>query len=280
VGYRYFDSARLPVLFPFGHGLSYTRFRYANLTLSSRQMGANEPLALSVEVTNVGSVAGAEVVQLYLKDLHCSVYRPEHELKAFAKVALAPGETQSVKLVLEASAFAFWDTVDGSWCVEPGEFEVRVGSSSRDIRLRERVVVDGAAAAPRSGAAGSGPGLVDGGLQVPDEAFSAMLGHPVPEAESARPFHLNSSLREIGQTWLGARFRTRFVDEFQRRMGAGSSDETLQKMFAEMADEMPLRALALFSRGRLTFGTLEIVVAILNRGYLRALRLWLDRANP
>ena len=279
VGYRYFDAAEVPVLFPFGHGLSYTRFQYANLTLSSMLVQADETLVVSLELTNVGDIAGAEVVQLYVKDIECSVYRPEQELKAFAKVWLDPGETQTVRLMLDAAAFSFWDTVSGNWCVESGEFEIRLGGSSRDLPLRHRVVVEGSTAVDGAPAGSPGPVLEKGQLQVSDDTFATMLGRPVPAAESFRPFHLNSTLREIGQTWLGARFRARFVEDFQRRMGAGANDETLQKMFQEMADEMPLRSLALFSGGRLSFGKLAVIVALLNRRYLRAMRLWMKRKN-
>jgi beta-glucosidase len=214
-----------------------------------------------------------------VNDVECSVHRPEQELKAFAKVWLAPGETRTLKLVLDMSAFAFWDTPGQSWQVESGAFEVRLGSSSRDIRLRDRVLVAGSAAVDAASAGSHGPVLEKGQLQVSDDIYAAMLGHPVPAAESSLPFHLNSSLREVAQTWLGARLKARFVADFQRRMGAGSNDATLQKMFEEMANEMPLRSLALFSGGRLSFGTLAVIVAVLNRRYLRALRLWLRREN-
>ncbi len=279
VGYRYFDSAELPVLFPFGHGLSYTRFEYANLALSSARLGADEPLEVSLEVTNHGEIAGAEVVQLYLKDLQSSVYRPEQELKAFAKPRLDPGETQTVRLTLDASAFAFWDTGSGGWRVEPGAFEIRLGASSRDVRLRDRVVVEDGPRVDATSAVSASPVFDQGRLRVSDDAFASMLGRPLPEPEASRPLHLNSSLRELGQTWLGARFKSRFVADFQRRMGAGSNDETLQKMFEEMANDMPMRSLALFSGGRLSIGTLSVVLAVLNRRYLQALRLWLRRED-
>lgn len=141
VGYRYYDSAGKDVLFPFGHGLSYTEFSYENLRLSASHVGEGERLEVTVSVTNTGQRPGKEIVQLYVRDVHSTVFRPEQELKDFAKIALQPGETKDVVFSLDRWAFAYWDAERGDWRVEPGEFELRVGASSRDIRLSKIVSV-------------------------------------------------------------------------------------------------------------------------------------------
>jgi hypothetical protein len=105
-----------------------------------------------------------------------------------------------------------------------------------------------------------------------------MLGKPVPQPESSRPYHLNSSLSEIAETWLGAKVRARVVAGFSERMGANSGDETIQKMFEEMANNMPLRSLALFGGGGLSFKSLNVLVAVLNKRFLAALRLMTSRS--
>jgi beta-glucosidase len=135
VGYRYYDKKELAPLFPFGHGLSYTNFAYANLKLSAEKITAADTVTVSVDVTNTGSVAGKEVVQLYVRDVKAIVARPEKELKAFKKIALAPGETQTVSFLLDREAFWYFNIVKNAWTVEPGDFEILVGASSRDIRL-------------------------------------------------------------------------------------------------------------------------------------------------
>jgi beta-glucosidase len=135
VGYRYYDKKELAPLFPFGHGLSYTSFAYANLKLSTDKISESENLTVSVDVTNAGKVAGKEVVQLYVHDVKSSVARPEKELKAFKKIALAPGETQKVIFTLDKEAFWYFDVAKNTWTVEPGDFKILVGASSRDIRL-------------------------------------------------------------------------------------------------------------------------------------------------
>ncbi len=138
VGYRYYDKKGVEPLFPFGHGLSYTRFSYSNLRLNGESFGPGSEIGVQVDVTNSGEVAGQEVVQLYLRDEAAKVVRPLQELKAFAKVALAPGETQTVTLTLNQQSLAYYDPATGNWITEPGEFEVRVGRSSRDVRLYGR----------------------------------------------------------------------------------------------------------------------------------------------
>jgi beta-glucosidase len=140
VGYRHYDTNEVEPLFCFGHGLSYTQYEYGDLQLELTDPHAPGELdgacvvTATVDVTNVGERAGREVVQLYVRDVDASVARPEQELKQFRKIDLAPGETRTVRLELDRRAFSFWDVGRHGWVVEPGEFEIRVGSSSRHIR--------------------------------------------------------------------------------------------------------------------------------------------------
>ena len=272
VGYRYFDTAAAPVLFPFGHGLSYTRFEYGDLELSADAFAQGGELAVSFALTNSGGLAGSEVVQLYAHAAQSSVHRPEQELRAFTKVALAPGETRRVTLTLDDAAFAIYDTDAGKWIVEAGEFEIRLGASSRDIRLRTRLKV-------QSSQSLSDAARGVGGLDGSDEAFAALLGKPVPPPEPSRPYHLNSSLGEIGEAALGRFIRSKVASGFQKRMGVKAGDEATARMFEAMANNMPLRSLALFSGGRLSFNGLAALVALLNRRLLTALRLLLRRSD-
>jgi beta-glucosidase len=135
VGYRYYDKKDVEPLFPFGYGLSYTTFAYRNLALDANEYAPGDEIQVSVDVENTGAQAGKEVVQLYVRDVESRLARPEKELKAFAKVTLAPGETRTVTFTLEPDALAFYDPAQKQWVAEAGEFQVLVGSSSRDIRL-------------------------------------------------------------------------------------------------------------------------------------------------
>jgi beta-glucosidase len=139
VGYRHFDTHQVAPEFPFGHGLSYTNFEYSNLVVS--QPTADHRVTVHVDVKNVGKRRGAEVVQLYVHDYTSPVPRPEQELKGFVKVVLAPGEERRVPLELDARSFAYFDIKRHDWAVPNGNFEIRLGSSSRDIRVRAPLAI-------------------------------------------------------------------------------------------------------------------------------------------
>jgi beta-glucosidase len=136
VGYRYYDKRNIEPLFPFGHGLSYTDFAYSNLKLSSSDITENDQLQVTLTVTNSGKVKGKEVIQLYVADKESTVQRPVQELKAFDKIELEPGESKEVSLTLNNRDFSYYSKVYDRWLAESGEFDILIGSSSRDIRLK------------------------------------------------------------------------------------------------------------------------------------------------
>ena len=147
VGYRYFDTAGQDVLFPFGYGLSYTEFGYSDIEIENPEADIlKENLIVSFDVENTGKVFGKEAVQLYVRDVEHTAYRPHKELKGFEKVALGPGEKKRVSIALDKRAFAFWNTLANDWQVESGKFEILVGASSADIRLKETITLKGDAA--------------------------------------------------------------------------------------------------------------------------------------
>lgn len=141
VGYRYFDTKKVEPQFPFGFGLSYTTFTYSNLKITPGSIGPEDSAEVSLEVRNTGSRSGAEVVQLYVHDGHSRIERPSHELKGFHRVELKPGESRTVEFKLNRSAFSYWDSGSHKWIADPGEFEIEVGASSRDIRLRAPLAI-------------------------------------------------------------------------------------------------------------------------------------------
>ncbi len=137
MGYRWYEKQKKKVLFPFGYGISYTQFAYTNCKLSKKSIQNNDSITLSVEVKNIGKMKGAEIVQLYISDLECSVERPVKELKCFEKIMLKPGEKGIVNFTVRTDDLAFWCETKHGWKVEPGSFEVLIGSSSADIRMKE-----------------------------------------------------------------------------------------------------------------------------------------------
>jgi len=134
VGYRYYDARKIEPLFPFGYGLSYTTFEYSNLRIGSPDLRMGDKLMVDVDVKNIGKREGKEVVQLYISDIESGLVRPAKELKGFGKIGLNPGETKTASFVLDRRDLSFYDPDQKQWVAEPGEFEVLVGSSSRDIR--------------------------------------------------------------------------------------------------------------------------------------------------
>lgn len=134
VGYRWHDTKKVPALFPFGHGLSYTTFTYGKPVASAKAMAADGTLTVTVAVKNTGSIAGKEIVQLYVGDDKCSVLRPVKELKHFAKVALAPGEEKNVTFTLTPDDLKLYDEASAAWKYEPGKFKAYVCASSADVR--------------------------------------------------------------------------------------------------------------------------------------------------
>ncbi len=142
IGYRYYAARQQPVLFPFGHGLSYTTFTYSSPAVSKAVFRDVDGLSISVNITNTGAVAGKEVVQVYVRDRQCSLVRPPLELKGFAKVALEPGETSTVTIPLDFRAFAFYHPGYKRWVTESGEFDILIGSSAADIHFVETVTLE------------------------------------------------------------------------------------------------------------------------------------------
>jgi beta-glucosidase len=139
VGYRWFDTKKVAPLFPFGHGLSYTRFEYDGLKLTRGRAGEAPFVTVEFEVKNTGRRDGAEVAQIYVRDVESSLPRPLKELKGFSRVFLKAGEKRRLTVTLPASAFSFYDPARGGWVLEAGDFDITVGASSRDTRLEGKV---------------------------------------------------------------------------------------------------------------------------------------------
>ena len=149
VGYRYYDRKKMDVLYPFGHGLSYTTFEYSSLKLSAERIRDTDTLTVTLTVKNTGNRAGKAVVQLYVGDVESTHIRPVRELKGFAKVALQPGERKEVSFKLDKRSFAYWNRQIHDWHVETGMFTIEAGASSRDLPLKAEVMVESTVELPR-----------------------------------------------------------------------------------------------------------------------------------
>ena len=247
VGYRYYQTAGVPVAFPFGHGLSYTQFAYSDLHADAH--------SATLTVTNTGDRAGAEIVQLYVAKPNAEIFRPAQELKAFAKVQLAAGESKTVTLTLDDKAFRYWNTRTDSWEVEGGTYELRVGASSADIRLTAAVEVIGTDALnPYAGKAL--PHYQSGKVQtVPDAEWETLLGCPIPDDRVK--IDRNMTLGELNHGrsplgWLVWAVLTALLNASYKK---GKPD--LNVLFQY---NMPLRALAKMTNGAISMGMVDGIV--------------------
>lgn len=141
IGYRYYEAKGMPVLFPFGHGLSYTTFQYSNPRLSADAFKDVDGLSVSVDITNTGKIKGKEIVQVYVRDQKSTLVRPEKELKGFAKIELKPGETKTVTIRLDFRAFAYYHPAHKKWITENGEVDILIGASSADVRFTKTALL-------------------------------------------------------------------------------------------------------------------------------------------
>jgi beta-glucosidase len=270
VGYRYFDTAKKTVRYPFGYGLSYTSFAYSNLRLSGASLNAGETLEISCDVTNTGAAEGSEIVQLYVSHRSDVMFCAEQELKGFEKVLLKPGETKTVTFTLDRRDISYYNAKSSGWRVEGGEYEIRISASSRDIRLRAsvRAEADGEQTVPDLRVSAPCYYNLSNGLSVPDDAFCALLGRPIPQRSMQKgdPFTRNSTLNEAKHTLLG-----RMLVLVGKRVAASmKDDEEAGEMVDYLVYESPLRMLTMGDSG---FGPKQVdaIVTMLNGHFLKGL---------
>ena len=247
IGYRYFTTAEKAVRFPFGYGMSYTTFAYSDL--------AADEQGVSLTVTNTGSVAGTEIVQLYISKKDGQIFRPVKELKGFARVTLAPGEKQRITIALDDKAFRFWNVKADRWEIEGGAYELLVGASVEDIRLCEEISVQGTATVHPYEDVDLGCYYKGDVLSVSDADFEKLLGHPIPNGKTK--IDRNLTLGELNHArsplgWLVWLVLTILLDASYKR---GKPDLNILFQY-----NMPLRAFAKMTNGAISMGMVDGIV--------------------
>ena len=247
IGYRYFTTAEKAVRFPFGYGMSYTTFAYSDMVADEQ--------GVSLTVTNTGSVAGTEIVQLYIAKKNSELFRPAKELKGFARVTLAPGEKQRITITLDDKAFRFWNVKTNRWEIEGGEYELLVGASVEDIRLCEKISVHGTATVHPYEDGDLDCYYKGDVLHVSDADFEKLLGHPIPNGKTK--IDRNLTLGELNHArsplgWLVWLVLTILLDASYKR---GKPDLNILFQY-----NMPLRALAKMTNGAISMGMVDGIV--------------------
>lgn len=239
VGYRYYDTKKMDVLFPFGHGLSYTTFSYENMTIEKEQMADTDTVTVTADITNTGTCAGKEAVQLYVAAEGGSILRPEKELKGFEKIYLEPGETKRVSFTLSKRSFAYWNQKLGDWHVETGNYRILLGKSSRDIVLEKKIRVVSTVKIPvvydmntTMGEIISDPDL-DGFLKIMEER----LGDSMPKLSF----------------------------EADENQGEAEQEAITLEMRNATALDTPLRSIIEFGSGKIAYETVQGLVEEMNR---------------
>ncbi len=251
IGYRYYDTAKVPVRYPFGHGLSYTSFAYSDIQATDK--------AVSFTVTNVGSVPGSEVAQVYVGCKNGRVFRPLKELKGFAKVQLAPGESKRVTVALDDKAFRYFNVKTNAWEVETADYEIHAAASCEDIRLSAAVHVEGTGAVLPCGEL---PSYESGRIaHVSDAEFEALLGHPIPDGRWSGEIGPNDALCQLyyarsGLARMLCRIQTAIVEKANAR-----GVPNLSVLFLY---NMPIRGMEKMSAGWVNRAMTKDIVRMVN----------------
>ena len=253
VGYRYYDTAKVPVLFPFGFGLSYTTFSYSDLKVTEKKA--------TFTLTNTGKADGAEVAQLYVHAKKPSVYRPNRELKGFAKVFLKAGESKEVSITLDDKAFRYFNTKTNRFEIDGGEYEIQIGASVEDIRLTGNLTIEGTEA-PASEDLLKLPSYAKGEIKaVSDAEFKELLGRDIPDGSWSGTIQANDA---IAQLYYAKSLKARLVWKVMTGMLNKSLEKGTPDLNITFIYNMPIRAIGKMTGGMVSQEMCEGILNIIN----------------
>ena len=253
VGYRYYDTAKIPVLFPFGFGLSYTTFEYSDIKADEKEV--------TFTLKNTGERDGAEVAQLYVHAVDPSVYRPNRELKGFAKVFLKAGESKTVTIPLDDKAFRYWNSKTNRFEIDGGEYELLIGASVEDIRLRASVQVKGTDAPACEDREALKSYWSCDIKAVPDSEFAALLGHEIPDGKWSGTIQANDA---IAQLYYAKSLKARFVWKIMTSLLDKSIEKGEPDLNITFIYNMPIRAVGKMAGGMVSQEMCDGILDIIN----------------
>lgn len=258
VGYRYYDTAEVPVLFPFGYGLSYTSFAYSDLKVDKE--------GVAFRVKNTGSCDGAEIVQMYVSLEGAKVFRPKKELKGFSKIVLAPGEEKEVRILFDDKTFRYFNIKTNRWEVEEGTYRILIGANSADIRLEGSVHKSGTTQQYPYQAERMAHYYDAKISDVPDSEFEELLGHPIPYGKWSGALGMNDAICQLSYAKSGL---ARFIYKRLNSMKEKSEAKGVPDLNILFIYNMPFRAIAKMSGGMVSMHMAEGMVKVVNGHFFR-----------
>ena len=259
VGYRYFETAKVPVLFPFGFGLSYTTFEYSDLKVSTTEA--------TFTLKNTGGMDGAEVAQLYVSAKNPTIYRPVKELKGFAKVFLKAGESRTVTIKLDDKAFRYFNVTTDKFEIDGGEYDILIGASVADIKLSGTVTVKGTNAPVPYNIGRRLPSYVSGNIKaVSDEEFRELLGHPIPDGGWSGTLEMNDAICQMyyAKSWPARKVYKIMTNKLNKSMAKGKPDLNIIFVY-----NMPFRAIGKMAGGMVSQKMCRDIVTIVNGHFFK-----------
>ena len=258
IGYRYYDTSRVRVQYPFGFGLSYTEFAYSNLQVDKG--------GVTVTVTNTGAVDGAEVVQMYVGMDNAIVFRPAKELKGFKKVFLKAGERREVKIAFDDKTFRYWNVKTNRWEIEMGLYKVMIGSSVSDIRLFDTIQIEGTTETYPYNPALL-PYYYTGIIQqIGDGEFEELLGHPIPSGKWSGKLDRNDAICQMYYAKSGL---ARFLYKRLTAMKLKSEEKGKPDLNILFIYNMPFRAMAKMTGGMVSMDMVDGMVTVVNGQFFK-----------
>lgn len=268
VGYRYFDSAKKDVLFPFGYGLSYTSFEYSNLKVVADSQ--KNTATVTFDVTNTGKIAGKEISQVYVKQNDSIIFKAEKELRGFEKVELKAGETKTVTVELDSRAFSYYNVEINNWSIEKGEYEILVGSNSRNLPLNITIALDGDGVQSIDYRTKADCYYhMDDTEEITIADFSEIYGREVPTGALLKKgeYHVNTTLGEVTDSWFGNFLRRIIV--FGGKLVAGKTENST--MVIRTIPSMPFRSFVQFTGGICSHKSVDGLLMMINGHFFKGL---------
>ena len=260
VGYRYFETANVPVLFPFGFGLSYTTFEYSGLNVTDKEV--------TFTLKNTGKMDGAEVAQLYVSKTDGEVFRPAKELKGFQKVFLKAGESKKVTIKLDDKAFRYFNVNTNKFEVEGGEYTVMVGASCADVKLSGKVSVQGTGAESPYDKARFAKYFSGDIKNISDAEFEALLGRPIPDGSWSGTLEMNDAICQLyyAKSWIARQAYKIMTNMLNKSIAKGEPDLNITFIY-----NMPFRGIAKMAGGMCTMEMAEGILTICNGHFFKGL---------